>query len=132
MTQTIYTADERAQAPAGTDLLVQEQLQAEARLAELTAELEAVGTDLETEVTFDDEDAEGATSSHDRERVVALLASARRHLQDVREALARVDAGTYGVCERCGQPIPPERLEALPAAKACVTCLDRNPLRRRI
>ncbi len=131
MTQTLYPADEAAEAPAAADLLVREQLEAEARVAELAGELEAMGADLETEVTFDDEDAEGATSSHDRERVVALLASARRHLQDVREALARVDAGTYGVCERCGRPIPRERLEALPTARACVSCLDRNPLRRR-
>ena len=42
--------------------------------------------------------------------------------RQIEAALQRLDAGTYGVCERCGQPIPPRRLEALPYATLCVAC----------
>jgi DnaK suppressor protein len=48
--------------------------------------------------------------------------SLRDTLQDVEQALERMEAGTYGLCERCGQPIGDERLEALPAARLCMTC----------
>jgi DnaK suppressor protein len=52
---------------------------------------------------------------------------ALRHLlaelqQDVEHALARLESGDYGVCEDCAQPIPPERLRALPEATRCVRC----------
>jgi RNA polymerase-binding transcription factor DksA len=40
----------------------------------------------------------------------------------VEQALARMDAGTYGLCERCGQPIDEERLDALPAVRLCLNC----------
>jgi RNA polymerase-binding transcription factor DksA len=42
--------------------------------------------------------------------------------QEVREALGRMDRGTYGTCERCGKPIPEERLEALPYTRYCTRC----------
>ena len=43
-------------------------------------------------------------------------------LASVRTALARINAGTYGVCERCGQPIPAERLEYMPDTAFCTPC----------
>jgi DnaK suppressor protein len=51
-----------------------------------------------------------------------LLATARQHLEEIEAALARVDDGTYGVCGGCREPIVPERLEILPAARYCVGC----------
>ena len=58
------------------------------------------------------------------ERDLALLAAqrAREGAADVDRALARLDDGTYGLCESCGRPIPFERLEALPHARYCVAC----------
>jgi RNA polymerase-binding transcription factor DksA len=41
---------------------------------------------------------------------------------EVDDALRRVESGTYGICERCGQPIAPERLAVRPFARYCVTC----------
>ncbi|WP_238694222.1 TraR/DksA family transcriptional regulator [Nocardioides daphniae] len=70
----------------------------------------------------DEHDPEGATIAFERSQVAALATQARRQLEEVDEALARVDAGTYGVCERCGGPIPAARLEARPLARTCVTC----------
>jgi DnaK suppressor protein len=40
--------------------------------------------------------------------------------------IQRIDAGTWGLCQRCGEPIPPERLEAMPTAELCITCKERE------
>jgi DnaK suppressor protein len=45
-------------------------------------------------------------------------------LADVRRALVKLDDGTYGTCDSCGEPIPPQRLEARPWALRCVRCAD--------
>jgi DnaK suppressor protein len=54
-----------------------------------------------------------------------LLEGEDRNLQEVAEALRRMEEGTYGLCEECGQPIGYTRLEALPWARACVACQER-------
>jgi RNA polymerase-binding protein DksA len=46
----------------------------------------------------------------------------RQHVDEIDAALERVDAGTYGTCERCGQPIGEDRLDARPAATTCIRC----------
>jgi RNA polymerase-binding transcription factor DksA len=59
-----------------------------------------------------------------------LIAAARRQLEDTEAALQRLDDGEYGSCAQCGQPIPAERLEILPAAKFCIGCQRLIPGRR--
>jgi RNA polymerase-binding transcription factor DksA len=44
------------------------------------------------------------------------------HLSEITAALARLDAGTYGVCVQCGGPIAPERLRARPVVRTCIAC----------
>ncbi len=74
-------------------------------------------------VSVDDEhDPEGATIAYERAQVASLLESARRRLDELDAAQARIDAGTYGRCDECGGAIPPARLEALPATPWCVDC----------
>lgn len=51
-----------------------------------------------------------------------LLSRARQQLDEVEAALQRLESGKYGKCIQCGQPIHPERLEALPAAAFCIQC----------
>ena len=46
-------------------------------------------------------------------------------LSEVDQAIARLDAGTYGTCQSCGRGISPERLEAMPASRVCITCASR-------
>ena len=70
----------------------------------------------------DEHDAEGATIAFERSQVETLARQMHQHLADLDAALARVDAGTYGVCQRCGAAIPEARLEARPAALTCVGC----------
>ena len=81
------------------------------RERELT-ELEGAGSD----------DADQASGLFEKELAAMLGQSVRAHLMDIDAALSRIDTGTYGNCEACGQPINPERLEALPRARRCVDC----------
>ncbi len=53
---------------------------------------------------------------------LALLERAEAQLQQVRAALTRLDAGTYGLCQKCGQPIDDERLELVPLTTHCIRC----------
>ncbi|MEU3510541.1 TraR/DksA C4-type zinc finger protein [Streptomyces longwoodensis] len=74
-------------------------------------------------VAIDDEhDPEGSNTAFERAHVAALLSQTREHLNDLDSALERLEAGDYGRCEQCGEPIPTERLEVRPAAKTCVRC----------
>ncbi|OLT53965.1 TraR/DksA C4-type zinc finger protein [Cellulosimicrobium sp. CUA-896] len=76
--------------------------------------------------TDDEHDPEGSTIAFERSQTTALLAAATGHLADVDAALGRMDAGGYGRCERCGTPIPRERLLARPAARTCIACASRG------
>lgn len=58
----------------------------------------------------------------DRDNVRALLEAARQTFAEAEAAIEQFNAGTYGICARCGGPIGAERLEALPGATMCVAC----------
>ena len=74
----------------------------------------------------DEHDPEGATIAFEREQVAALLAQARRRVEELGAALERSRAGAYGRCESCGLPIGDARLEARPAARTCISCAARR------
>jgi DnaK suppressor protein len=96
------------------------------RVAALARQVTALA-DEQALTTHDDEhDPEGVTIAYERAQLQGLLAGARRDLEAVDAAAARLRAGTYGVCTRCGAPIPAMRLEALPAAETCLACADRR------
>lgn len=67
------------------------------------------------------------TRLSEREEVDAISALQASHLEQIDQALARMEAGTYGLCEGCGGEIPVERLEAVPSAAYCVSCQSRQP-----
>ena len=68
------------------------------------------------DVQFDEESGEGDTLAVERERDLALSAHARAAVEQIDAALARIDAGTYGICLVSGKPIPRQRLNAIPWA----------------
>jgi DnaK suppressor protein len=72
--------------------------------------------------TDDEHDPEGATIAFERARVAALLEKTQRTIDALDRAVARIDDGTYGTCDRCGGPIGAERLAARPAAETCISC----------
>ena len=98
------------------------------RLASLTSDFDdVVAASLDTNAD-DEHDPEGHTIAFERSQIGALVQQVRHHLAEVDAALARLDAGTYGMCERCGEPVGEVRLEALPAARTCIGCAARERL----
>lgn len=67
---------------------------------------------------------EEATESFELERRLTLEKSLREQLAAVEHALKKFEDGTYGLCDSCGQPIDPARLEALPQASLCLRCKE--------
>jgi len=76
-----------------------------------------------------DDQADAGAKTFQREHELALTENARDLLAQNERALARIDAGTYGVCESCGQPIGKARLQAFPRATLCVSCKQREERR---
>jgi DnaK suppressor protein len=70
----------------------------------------------------DDALADAAVDSIERDRDAAVEASLRTIIGEIDQALRRLRAGTYGTCVRCGHPINPHRLRAIPYATLCVSC----------
>lgn len=68
------------------------------------------------DVQFDEESGEGDTLAIERERDLALSNSAQAAVEEINEALKRIENGSYGICITSGKPIPKERLEAIPWA----------------
>lgn len=66
--------------------------------------------------------ADAGTDTFEEEKALALEAHLQGILSKVEVALRRFEQGTYGICDECGEPIPPERLEALPYATTCLRC----------
>ncbi len=97
----------------------------------LKAEADSLAQEMEPgDVQFDEESGEGGTVTVDRERDLALSAQARAAVEEIDHALAKIEAGTYGLCEGCGEPIPRARLKALPQARLCVNCKSGGLSRR--
>ena len=65
--------------------------------------------------------ADVGTETFDRERDLSILEQVEAELADIERALARLDDGTYGRCDACGAAIDDARLEALPAARFCLS-----------
>ena len=79
---------------------------------------------------FDEESGQGDTMNVERERDLALSAQAMAAVDEIDRALEKLVDGTYGICERCGQQIPKERLRAIPWAALCVQCKSGGLSRR--
>ena len=66
--------------------------------------------------------ADVGTENYDQEFTLGLIENEQETLEQVVEALARVDAGTYGTCQECGNPVAKPRLQALPHTRYCIEC----------
>ena len=76
-----------------------------------------------------DDQADAGAKTFQREHELALTQNARDLLELSERAVGRIEAGTFGVCESCGQPIGKARLQAFPRATLCVTCKQREERR---
>lgn len=111
---------------------VRDQLAAEA--VELQAEIDRAESDIanrlgDAVIDAGDDSADVGAKAYEREHELALTYNARELLAQSERALARIDAGTYGACESCGEPIGKARLQAFPRATLCVRCKQREERR---
>ena len=117
-TKAIYTPKELEEFRTA---LEREKAELEAQLAELEeSSFSTPQSDISGEVAFDEEYADSGTATFERERDLSLENNIRDLLGKIGKALARLDDGTYGICERCGKPIEKARLKALPYANLCI------------
>jgi DnaK suppressor protein len=113
------------------ELLVADRAIYQEQATSLRAEADSLALEREPgDVQFDEESGEGGTVTVDRERNLALSGQAVLAVEEIDDALKRIDDKTYGYCERCFQPIPKPRLRALPYARLCVACKSGGLSRR--
>ena|SRR5215468_5274025 len=98
--------------------------------AQLTAERERIDSELRSlgvdRGSYDDGFADSGQVTAERGEVDALVGSLRETLVDIDAALSKLEEGLYGRCESCGDEIAPARLEAMPAARLCITCASKR------
>ncbi|MCL4459646.1 MAG: TraR/DksA C4-type zinc finger protein [Chloroflexi bacterium] len=74
--------------------------------------------------------ADNATDTFEQEKTLSLQKHLRGLLEQVEHALNKWDKGTYGLCDDCGEPIDPQRLQALPYANLCIHCKTKQQVKR--
>lgn len=96
----------------------------EARRSELDNRLHRIEADLDQPGNPDDDDR---AIEHSNDEVLESLGEAgQKELTAINAALARIEAGTFGVCAKCGEPVSEARLTAVPYAALCCTCLKEQ------
>jgi DnaK suppressor protein len=111
---------------------LRDQLAAEADA--LRADIDRAETDIASRLgdavgDAGDDQADVGAKTFEREHELALTHNARELLAQNERAIARIEAGTYGTCESCGEAIGKARLQAFPRATLCVTCKQREERR---
>jgi len=104
------------------DRLLEERKRASDALEYLQQENQGLLDDEHEEIQSDNHPADDATSTYDRELDATLEGNEERAIEAIDAALKRIEAGTYGICSKCGEPIGAERLEAVPWTTQCIDC----------
>ena len=99
-----------------------ERLEGELRDLEGMDRVHSESEELGETADYDQHPADVATETFMRERDEAMERSLRAELEQVQHALSKMESGAYGYCDRCGAPIPADRLKALPYAALCISC----------
>jgi len=94
----------------------------ESERARLLAQLDELGFGPNGALDYDTNFADTSQVTAERGEAERLALDLQEALGDVDDALGRIEQGTYGSCERCGNPIAEARLEAMPAARRCLDC----------
>jgi DnaK suppressor protein len=108
----------------------------EADLSRLQADVDELSrghreslSEASSENAYRDHMADQGSATFEREMGLTFEENERDALDDVKAALERVEAGTYGICTRCGADIPAGRLEAVPTATMCIKCKEAEEIR---
>jgi DnaK suppressor protein len=109
------------------ETLTAERSDLERRMQEIEeATFVATQSEITGEVGLDEDFADAGTATFDRERDLSIRNNIQDLIDQITRALSRIDDGTYGTCERCGQPIDAARVKALPHASLCLDCKRRE------
>lgn len=81
--------------------------------------------EIEPASATDDDSADVAADIYERSKIISLIQSMEAKLHAVDHAISIAAKGTYGICELCGTPIPPERLQIMPETTLCVNCASK-------
>jgi DnaK suppressor protein len=106
---------------ASTDELQVVRTSLEEERTQLRSQLEELGVGGQG-MAFDENFADSGQVAAEQGENRALIGSLQEHLDDVERALTKLDEGSYGVCESCGNSIGEARLEAMPATRYCIEC----------
>jgi RNA polymerase-binding protein DksA len=98
-----------------------------ARLVHQLDELGAAESgELRSDLDFGESFADAAAVTAERTEILGLVESLKSQLDDIDTAISRIEAGTYGICDRCGEEIGEDRLEFRPASVLCVSCKSKK------
>ena len=111
--------------------LEQEHASVQTEIENLGNEVAILGEDQRVEGSFGNHDADNATDVMEQQRNMAMMNTLEERQRDIDRALARLEAGQYGICERCGKEIAPGRLEALPFVTLCIDDQEIDDQQRR-
>jgi DnaK suppressor protein len=118
MTKTVLTKKEAQEL---RERLIEERKALAAQHEELEQQTFAANQQEQTgEMLFDEEFADAGSGTFEREKDLSLVNNLVDLMDRIDKALAKMDAGTYGLCDRCGRPIEKLRLKALPYANLCI------------
>lgn len=118
MAKSLYTDKELSDLRAR---LVAERADLQAQYQELEESSFSVNqSEMTGEMAFDEEYADAGTATFEREKDLSLVNNLRDLMDKIDKALAKMDEGAYGLCDRCGKPIERARLKALPYANLCL------------
>lgn len=77
------------------------------------------------------DEADLAATAQAKEQSLWLANDQKQRLAQIEQALARIESGKYGICDVCGQPIAPARMEAMPHATLCIECQSKSERKRK-
>ncbi len=139
------SGSKRSTKAPGLPVLAHEDAWTAKELAEVTAELTSDRDRLRGEVDeavqelselmrdfgdgAGDDQADAGAATWEREQEMSLANNAKALLEQTEHALERIEAGQYGTCESCGNPVGKMRLQAFPRATLCMTCKQRQERR---
>ncbi|MGI5917147.1 MAG: TraR/DksA C4-type zinc finger protein [Anaerolineae bacterium] len=82
--------------------------------------------EIEPASATDDDSADVAADIYERGKIISLIQSLETKLHSLDRAIAMATKGSYGICEKCGMPIPQERLDIMPETTFCVRCASER------
>jgi len=103
--------------------------QRERTLAEIARLQTEARAEIEPASAGDEDLVDAAADIYERSKVLAFIQRLEEKVEQLDRAIQKVEEDSYGICESCGEPIPPERLEIVPETTLCVRCAQQQEAR---